>query len=433
MAITTPRAWERPRGRGLSFVVVAILAVAIAPAAAQNLSRAIPEEVGMSSARLERLSAALNAYVDRGELSGATAIVVRHGKVAYLEAFGQRDLEDRSPMTTDAIFRIASQTKAPVSVGVMMLQEEGKLLITDPVGKYLPEFSQTTVGVSNSQGGYNVVPANRPIVIRDLLTHTAGISYGTGAAAERWEEAGITGWYFANRDEPVGATIARVAKLPMAAHPGTQWVYGYNTDILGALIERVSGQPLDVYMRERILEPLGMYDTHFYLPIEDRNRLATVYSATDGGLERAPEPGLMVGQGAYVDGPRRSFSGGAGFLSTVSDYARFLQMMLNGGELDGVRILTPKTVELMTVDHLRGIPFRDGQGFGLGFSVVTDLGARGIPGSIGEYGWGGAYHSTYWVDPEEELIVVYLTNLIPAGGLDDQGKVRALIYQALMN
>ena len=186
-------------------------------------------------------------------------------------------------------------------------------------------------------------------------------------------------------------------------------------------------------MRERILEPLGMDDTHFYLPTSDRNRLATVYSAANGGLVRAPDRSQMEGQGAYVDGPRQSFSGGAGFLSTASDYARFLQMMLNGGELEGVRILSPKTVELMTTDDLRGIPFRTGQGFGLGFSIVTDLGARGVPGSVGEYGWRGAYHSTYWVDPEEELIVVYLTNLIPAGGIDDHGKLRALIYQSLMN
>jgi len=408
-------------------------AVAIQPAIAQDLQRATPEEVGMSSARLERLSHALQAYVDNGEVAGTATIVVRRGKIVYLEAFGQLDRESRSPMTTDAIFRIASQTKAPISVGIMMLQEEGKLLITDQVGKYLPEFMQTTVAVPDGEDGYKVVPADRPILIRDLLTHTAGISYGTGAASERWEEAGITGWYFANRDEPVGATVARMAGLPMSAQPGTRWVYGYNTDILGAVIEEVSGEPLDVFMRERILDPLGMNDTHFYLPTADRNRLATVYSATPGGLERAPDPGLMVGQGAYVDGPRQSFSGGAGFLSTAPDYARFLQMMLNGGELDGVRILTPKTIELMTTDHLRGIPFRAGQGFGLGFSIVTDLGARGIPGSVGEYGWGGAYHSTYWVDPEEELVVVYLTNLIPAGGIDDHGKLRALIYQALMN
>ena len=433
MAIMTPGAHTRLRWRALTLATTLLLAGAIQSAIAQDLPWATPEEVGMSSERLERLSDVLQAYVDNGEVAGTATIVLRRGKLVYLEAFGYRDRESRSPMTTDAIFRIASQTKAPISVGVMMLQEEGKLLLTDRVGKYLPEFMQTTVAVPNDEGSYDVVPANRPIVIRDLLTHTAGISYGTGPASDRWEDAGITGWYFANRDEPVGATVARIGMLPMTAQPGTRWVYGYNTDILGALVERVSVQPLDVFMRERILDPLGMNDTHFYLPTADRDRLATVYSATGEGLVRAPDPGQMVGQGAYVDGPRESFSGGAGFLSTVRDYARFLQMMLNGGELDGVRILTPKTVELMTTDHLRGIPFRTGQGFGLGFSIVTDLGARGVPGSVGEYGWGGAYHSTYWVDPEEELVVVYLTNLIPAGGIDDHGKLRALIYQALMN
>ncbi len=433
MTITTPCTASRLPWRALTLASTLLVAVAVNPATAQDLPRAAPEEVGMSSIRLERLSDALQAYVDDGEVAGSATIVVRRGKVVYLEAFGQRDQEARSPMATDAIFRIASQTKAPISVGIMMLQEEGELLITDRVGKYLPEFMQTTVAVPDGEGGYDVVPADRPIVIRDLLTHTAGISYGTGPASERWDEAGITGWYFANRDEPVRATVGRMAALPMSAQPGTQWVYGYNTDILGAIIEKVSGQPLDVFMRERILQPLGMDDTHFYLPMADRDRLATVYSATNGRLQRAPDPGHMVGQGQYVDGPRESFSGGAGFLSTAPDYARFLQMMLKGGELDGVRIITPKTVELMTTDHLRGIPFRTGQGFGLGFSVVTDLGARGIPGSVGEYGWGGAYHSTYWVDPEEELVVVYLTNLIPAGGIDDHGKLRALIYQAIMD
>ena len=423
----TRRTWIR------TCLWAAMIAVAAQTAFAQGLPRTAPEEVGMSQARLDRLSDALQGYVDDGRLAGAVALVARRGRVAYLEAFGHRDREAGATMTTDAIFRIASQTKAPISVGVMMLQEEGRLLITDPIGKYLPEFRETTVAVPTDGGGYDVVDADRPIIIRDLLTHTAGISYGSGPGADRWEAAGIQGWYFADRSEPVAATIARIGALPMDAQPGTRWVYGYNTDILGVLIEKVSGQPLDVFMRERLLEPLGMHDTHFYLPRAKAERLTTVYSSTDGGLTRAPDPGHMVGQGAYLDGPRKSFSGGAGFLSTAPDYARFLQMTLNGGELDGVRILTRKTVELMTLDHLRDIPYRPGQGWGLGFSVVTDLGARGVPGSAGEYGWGGAYHSTYWVDPEEELVVVYLTQLIPAGNIDDQGKLRALIYQALMD
>ena len=425
-----------PRRR-TSILTVALLLVALTCSQAnyaQTLQRVRPESVGLSSERLNRLSEALDGYVKDGRLSGGVALVARRGKVAYVEAFGQRDIEAKAPMREDSVFRIASQTKALVSVGVMMLQEEGRLLINDPVGKYLPEFRETTVAVPKQGGGYDVVKAKRQITIRDLLTHTAGVGYGGGVARDRWEAAKITGWYFADREEPVGATVARMAALPFDAHPGERWVYGYATDILGALVERVSGRTLEEFLRARIFEALGMKDTHFYLPESKADRFAVVYSAKEsGGLERAPEPGGMVGQGAYLKGPRKSFSGGAGLLSTAQDYARFLSMLLNGGELDGKRLLSRKSVELMTVDHIEGKPFRDGQGFGLGFVVVKDLGARGWPGSVGEYGWGGAYHSTYWVDPKEQLVVVYFTQLIPARGLDDHDKLRALVYQAIVD
>ena len=400
---------------------------------AQDLAPTVPESVAVSSERLDRLTSTLQQYVDDGQLAGAVALIARHGRVVYHEAVGMRDIESRDAMPQDAIFRIASQTKALVSVAVMVLQEQGKLLISDNLSKYLPEFEKTTVAVKKNGDEYKVEPSRRPITLRDLLTHTAGIGYGYGPAKERWAKADIQGWYFAHREEEVGATVARMASLPFAAQPGESFVYGYNTDILGAVVERVSGQRLDAFLREAILEPLGMADTHFYLPPEKASRLATVYSATKGGLERAPEPGLGTGQGHYVKGPRVSFSGGAGLLSTAKDYARFLQMMLNGGTLNGNRVLSRKSVELMTVDHLNGIEFAPGQGFGLGFSVVTDLGARGQPGTVGEFGWGGAYHSTYWVDPREGLVVAYLTQLIPANELDDHAKLRALIYQALMD
>jgi CubicO group peptidase (beta-lactamase class C family) len=422
------------QNRRASLLFLFLLLLLVHPALAQDLPRATPEEVGLSGARLERLTATFRRYVEEERLAGGVILIARKGKVAYFEAFGYRDREAGAPMTTDAIFRIASQTKAIVSVAVMMLQEEGALLITDPVGKYLPEFRNTTVAVPREGGGYDVVPAKRPITIRDLLTHTAGIGYGGGIARDRWAEAGIQGWYFADRDEPIAETVKRMAALPFDAQPGERFVYGYSTDILGVLVERVSGLPLDEFLRTRIFEPLKMRDTHFYLPPAKRERLAVVYSATEGGgLERAPDPGGMVGQGAYVDGPRKSFSGGAGLVSTARDYARFLQMLLNGGELDGVRILSRKTVELMTADHIGDLYGRPGEGFGLGFSVVKDLGARGVPGSVGEYGWGGAYHSVYWVDPREELVVVYLTQLIPARAVDDHAKLRALVYQAIVD
>jgi CubicO group peptidase (beta-lactamase class C family) len=399
-------------------------------AGAASLERATPEALGLSSERLERLSAALRAYVEDEQLAGSVTIVARHGKIAYLEAFGQRDRAARAPMRDDTIFRIASQSKAIVSTAAMILQEEGKLLITDPVGRYLPEFAETTVGVPRRDGGYDVVRAARPITIRDLLTHTSGFDYGTGVAADRWAKAGIQGYYFSDRNEPIRETVKRMAALPASAHPGERWIYGYSIDILGALVERAAGMPLDEFLAERIFVPLGMTDTSFYLPREKRDRLATVYALVDGRLERAPEEG-SAGQGAFVDGPRKSFSGGAGLLSTAGDYARFLQMILNGGELDGAQILSRKTVELMSVSHLGDIEFRPGQGFGLGFSVLEDVGTRGTPGSVGELGWGGAYHSTYWIDPVERLVVVHLTQLIPAGDVDDQDKVRTLIYQAI--
>lgn len=416
--------------------VRALILATLLPAAAmaEELPRATPEALGLSSERLERLTATMESYLDEGKLAGSVVLVARHGRVAYLKAFGQSDRESGSPMRANAIFRIASQTKAIVSVAILSLQEEGKLLLSDPLGNYFPEFMATTVAVPKDFGAYDVVPAKRPITIRDLLTHTAGIGYGGGVARDRWEAASIQGWYFADREEPIRETVRRMASLPFDAQPGERFVYGYSLDILGALAEHVDGRPLDELLRSRVFEPLGMSDTHFYLPGDDQDRLVTVYSATEKGLERAPSPGGMVGQGLYAEGPCRSFSGGAGLLSTASDYARFLQMMLNRGELDGHRVLSPSTVKLMTVNHLVEAPYGSpGAGFGLGFQVLEDLGKFGQPGSVGSFGWGGAYHTTYWVDPQEDLVVVYMTQLIPAGGLDDHGKLRALVYQAIVD
>ncbi len=418
----------------VSFIAIAIACAAVVRAAPPDpLPRARPEQVGMSAQRLANLTPVLKSYVDNQQVAGSVALVARRGKLVYLEAFGQQDREARTPMQTDSIFRIASQSKAIVTSAAMLLIEQGKLGLNDAIARYIPEFGGATVAVPKDGGGYYTARVKRPITVRDLMTHTSGLSYGTGPAADEWKKAGITGYYFSDRDEPIAATVARMAALPLDAQPGEKWIYGYSIDVLGVVVERASGKPLDEFVRTSMLAPLAMTDTAFYLPQEKRGRLAAVYARTgDAPITRAPNDGA-AGQGAYVDGPRKSFSGGAGLLSTAGDYARFLQMLLGGGELDGKRLLSRKTVELMTMDHLHGIPYNAGQGFGLGFSVVKDVGARGDPGSVGEFGWGGAYHSTYWVDPVEKLVVVYLTQLTPTGDIDDFARLRALVYQSIVD
>ena len=419
----------------LPFLAALLFCAPAAPRAfAQSFAPASPEEAGVSSERLARIDAMLEAYVEEERLPGAALVIGRRGHVVYARAFGYRDREAGEPLEVTDLFRIASQTKAVISVGVMILQEQGRLLIDQDLGDFIPEFDSTTVAVANEKGGYETVPANRKITVRDLLTHTAGIGYGWGPGAKRWEEAGIVGWYFADRDEPIADTVERMGNLPMDAHPGEDFVYGYATDILGVVIERASGTPLDEFLRIEILEPLGMADTHFYVPPEKTDRLTVVYSVTEeDGMERAPDPGHMVGQGMYLEGPRKSFSGGAGLVSTPGDYARFLETLRRGGALDGTRILSPKTVELMTVDHVHDAWQGNGGGFGLGFGITEEIGWSGLPGSPGAYAWGGAYHSTYWVDPAEELVVSYMTQVIPAQGLDDHQRIRALVYQALVD
>ena len=398
---------------------------------------------GLDPDRLARLDAALESYVESGTLPGAVALVASRGETLYLKAFGHRDREAGDPLEPDDIFRIASQTKAIVSVAIMILQEEGRLLISDPVGRHLPEYGETTVASANPDGTYDVVPARRPITIRHLLTHTAGIGYGQGPAAEEWAEAEITGWYFAHREEPIRETVRRMASLPFDAQPGERWVYGYATDILGAVVEGRLGSPA------RRVPP----DPHLRTardgghPLLSPTRKAGSPHRRVFGRRRRPHPRSrsrgMVGQGAYLDGPRVSFSGGAGILSTAADYARLLQMMLNGGKLGDARILSPKSVELMTVDHLGGLLMRNvndtgalfgeesGVGFGSASGSWTTSARAASSARAGEYGWGGAYHSSYWVDPKEELVVVYLAQLIPAGNLDDHARFRALIYQAI--
>jgi len=417
----------------LSILLVVTLAL---PSAAQMMPTAAPEQVGLSEARLDRIKTVMHDYVDRGRIAGLVTVVARGGKIVVFDTYGRMDIEHNRPMRKDVIVRMASMSKAVTSVAAMILVEEGKLQLTEPVSKYIPAFKQTTVAVpppsgTPGSGRFGMVPARREITVRDLLTHTAGISYGQGNPAEaQYRAAGILGWYLGDQKDPIGKIAERLAGLPFDSQPGEKFVYGYNTDILGAVIEKASGVALDQFLRTRVFEPLKMVDSSFFLPPEKKDRLATVYSLRAEGLVRAPEPGM--GQGDYVDGPRACFSGGAGLLSTPTDYTRFLQMLLNGGELDGSRILGPKTVELMTTNHVGSLYLEGSMGFGLGFEVIEQVGRAGRYGSVGAYGWGSAYYQRYFVDPAEKLIAVFFSQLVPAGGLDLDSKYRTLVYQAIV-
>jgi CubicO group peptidase (beta-lactamase class C family) len=405
-----------------------------APVAAQSLPAAPPATVGFVPARLERITPLVQAAIDSDRAAGVVVLIARHGKVAYRRAFGWADKASGRRMTTDALFRIASQSKAVTSVAVMMLVEGGLMRLTDPVSKWVPGFASAKVA-SIGDTGLVLTPVKRAITIRDLLTHTAGISYGTDSLVrDRYAAEGLGpkagwGWYFADKAEPVCESIDRLATLPIVAQPGEKFVYGYNTDILGCVVERVSGQSLAEFFDTRIFRPLRMTSTWFFPPASAAARLTTVYAATDSGLVPAPDGSL--GQGAYLDGPRRSYSGGAGLVSTADDYARFLQMLANGGRLDGARVLGPRTVSLMTTDYADTLYSRNGLGFGLGFEILEDPGKATQFGNPGRFGWGGAYATNYWVDPKDEIVCVFMVQLLPSRGLDLADRLRAVVFGAV--
>lgn len=422
--------------RRLTAALLLGLSVVATRLPAQGLPPGSPARLGFSPERLARIDQVVQQQVDSGLVAGVVVLIARHGRVAYLRAFGAADREAGRAMRPDALFRIASQTKAITSVAILTLVEEGRLRLNDPVSRFLPSFGSATVA-TKTDSGVALLPGRRPITIRDLLTHTAGISYGTDSlVAERYRAAGLGpaagwGWYTADKAEPICVTMDRLGTLPFVAQPGSAFVYGYNTDILGCVVERVSGMPLDRFLAERIFGPLRMPDTGFFPPPAAAGRLTAVYARTaDRGLYRAPDGPL--GQGDYLPGPRRSFSGGAGLVSTAADYARFLQMLLNGGALDGARILAPATVALMTTDQLDTLYHNRAYGFGLGFEVLEAPGLAGEYGTVGRYGWGGAYGTMYWVDPQEDLVGVFMLQQLPRDGFDLSDRFRALVYQAIV-
>ena len=412
----------------MAWLLLLLLPVAIQPAGSLS---AQPTTHVVSTERLARLDRLLQSYVDENRLPGVVALVLRDGTPIYERAFGWSDKEAGRKMTMDTIFRIASQTKAITSVGILALMEEGKLSVSDPVSRYIPTFAKTTVAVRNG-GGVNFEPARRAITIRDLLTHTAGISYGTGNdVAGLYQGQGLGpaagyGWYTADKSEPICTTMERLGTLPFVAQPGEAWVYGYNTDILGCVVEKASGMPLDAFIKARITGPLGMTDTQFFLAPAQRDRLAAVYSSADDGKSvRAPEG--PRGQGSYIEGPRKSFSGGAGLLSTARDYAKFLEAMRKGGG----GVISARAVALMTTNQVGTLHSTDGLGFGLGFETTDRYGAAGMQ-SVGSFGWAGAYGSFYRVDPQARLTMVVMIQQIP-NRVEIRERIPNLVYQALMN
>jgi CubicO group peptidase (beta-lactamase class C family) len=394
-----------------------------------------PESVGLSSDRLERIATTVQRNIDDQRIAGAVTLVVRHGKVAWFKAQGMSDRESGKPMMTDAMFRICSMTKPITSVAAMMLYEEGRFLLDDPVSKYLPEFKNPKVLVKPAAGEPYTIPATKEITIRDLMRHTSGMTYGWNAElGPMYEQANVASGLL-EYEGTVGDSVKRLAGLPLLFNPGDRFEYSLSVDVLGRLVEVLSGKPLDEFFRERIFEPLGMNDTYFFVPDNKLGRLAAAYTYyPEKGLRRFPDSPIREGSFVYsadypYHGPRKLFSGGAGLVSTAMDYAGFCQMMLEEGKVGKVRLLSRKTVELMTHDQLGKIG--PDQGFGLGFGVEGIKSPLEELGSPGAYAWGGFFYTAFSIDPKEQMIVVFMAQLHPSGGLTLDRQVHELAYQAI--
>jgi CubicO group peptidase (beta-lactamase class C family) len=425
-------------------LLLPLLALCLAAASrSEPLPRSRPEAVGMSAERLQRIPQAMQDFVERGKVAGVVTLIARRGKVVAQECVGYADTQAGKPMRPDTLFRIASMTKPVTSVAAMILVEDGKLLLSDPISRHLPAFREMKVAVPDptNPGQSSLVPAKRSITVRDLLTHRSGLAYSfidSGPVGDAYRKAGVTDG-ISRTEVTLAQNVDRIASAPLSFEPGTRWQYGLSTDVLGRLVEVVSGKPFDQFVRERILQPLRMNDTAFFVPDDRAERLAPPYTLAEGGKLRVMAEterfgNLLVG-GKEWRGGRSHISGGAGLISTVGDYARFAQMLLNGGELGGARVLGPKTVQLMTSGATGDLPPPFGvigTQFGLGFGVVTDVGATGKYGSVGLFEWGGLYGSTFWVDPEEQLVGVMMIQLFPQPADVNIGDTfRTLAYQAI--
>lgn len=394
-----------------------------------------PASEKMSVERLRRIDTILQESVNNRWINGAVAYIARNGKIVYYKSFGVSDAEKQTPMAKDAIFRIASQTKAITSVAVMMLFEEGKFLLDDPVSKYIPEFANPTVvdQYDAKDTTYTTLPALREITIRDLLTHTSGIDYagiGSPNMIAIYDRAGITAG-FESRLLILGDVMKKLAKLPLAHQPGERFTYGLNSDVLGYLVEVVSGMSFDQFLKQRIFEPLGMKDTYFYLPEEKHSRLVSVSTEdADHFAVKWDEQALAGMDANYPLAQGTYFSGGAGLSSTITDYATFLQMLLDGGEYNGKRLLAARTVDLMISNQIGNLDLGVDK-FGLGFQITTEAGQARLGVSEGSFAWGGFWGTTYWADPEEQLVCLLFCQQFPLSHGEISDKFRVLVYAAL--
>lgn len=407
------------------------------------------QRAGFSVQRLFRIDRLLERYVTEGKLAGVLGLVCRNGETAYCNAFGHRELETGQPMTEDTIFRIYSMTKPITAVAALMLFEDGRFLLDDSVADYLPEFSDAQVCVGDLD---NLVQPQRPPSVKDLFMHTAGLSYGWG------QDSPVENLYrqtFGERQQlSLQEFVQSLAALPLLYHPGARWRYSYATDVLGRLVEVVSGKSLDDFFRQEIFTPLAMDDTDFHVHADSVDRFSACYcppggftlgSDTDSDDKPDDNGSAIALHEASRDSrftrPPAFLSGGGGLVSTLGDYQRFCQMLLNGGALDGNRLLGPKTVELMRANHLPpslipigiGDNVDAGYGFGLGVSVLTDLPATSTPGSVGNYAWGGAASTQFWIDPVENLFGIFMTQFMPAGHYPIAREFRVAAYQALID
>ncbi len=395
------------------------------------LPTASPESVGMSSARLKMMDSKMQEMVDNGQLANVQTAIIRKGKLVHFNTYGYEDVATKDPLKDNSIFRIYSMTKPIVSIGLMMLLEEGVFQLNDPLYKYAPEFKEMQVHTT----GNETEAAKQPIRIVDVLRHTSGFGYGWGNPANYvdslYKAEGNRASFENNR-----AFLKGLSKLPLYHQPGEGWRYSVSTDVAGGLLEILSGMPLDQFLEERILRPLGMKDTHFEVPDEKDDRFITNYTHNkDGSLKIIDHPSMSK----YCK-EVTMFSGGGGLVSTTKDYLRFCQMLLNGGELNGVRLISPKTLELMTGDHTKKTPHAggpivlpaNGTAFGLGFSVTTDLAATQQLGSMGTFGWGGAAGTYFRIDPEEDLALLMMIQVMPYNHLQAREKFLNLVYQAII-